>query len=245
MTILCYHAVEPDWASPLAITPAGFAAQMRWLVRHRRIVPLDAAVSTLGGSGLLPRGTTAITFDDGFAGVFRHALPILSSLGVAATVFLVAGTLDEPPQPVDWTNSQPPPTIRTVTRDEILEMQDAGVTFGSHGFTHRDLTSLGGDGCLRDLRESRSLLEDVLRRPVTLLAYPFGRHDGMVRRAAKRAGFSHAFGLPAVSEPTGRYSIPRVGIYAGNGRVALRIKVSGGWLPLRTSKVYPLLRRLS
>src|SRR5436309_13449222 len=84
MTILCYHAVEPDWDTPLAITPADFAAHMTWLARHRRVVPLDAALSSVGASGLLPRGTTAITFDDGFAGVYRYALPILSSLGVAA-----------------------------------------------------------------------------------------------------------------------------------------------------------------
>src|SRR5436309_11207355 len=127
MTILCYHAVEPDWDTPLAITPADFAAHMTWLARHRRVVPLDAALSSVGASGLLPRGTTAITFDDGFAGVYRYALPILSSLGVAATMFLVAGTLDNPPRPADWTSSPPPPSIRTLTRDEILEMQDAGV----------------------------------------------------------------------------------------------------------------------
>ena len=36
------------------------------------------------------RRVAAITFDDGYAGVFEHAWPLLNALGIPATVFLVA-----------------------------------------------------------------------------------------------------------------------------------------------------------
>jgi peptidoglycan/xylan/chitin deacetylase (PgdA/CDA1 family) len=245
MTILCYHAVQPDWASPLAIEPAAFAEHVEWLVAHRRVLPLAVAVSRLDRSGLLPRGTTALTFDDGFAGVYRHALPTLASHGVPATVFLVAGTIGDPPQAADWIDAPPPEPVQTLTRDQVLEMQDSGFTFGSHGYSHQDLTGLSEEECLRELRDSRALLEDVIHRPVTFLAYPRGRHDGQVRRVAERAGYTHAFGLPETGEPAGRYSIPRVGIYPGNGPAALRIKLSRWYLPVRSSRMYPVLRRLS
>src|SRR5213080_1745037 len=41
--ILCYHDVDADWDSPLAVTPDAFAAQMAWLAAHRKVLPLDEA----------------------------------------------------------------------------------------------------------------------------------------------------------------------------------------------------------
>ncbi len=61
MTILCYHSVEPDWRSPLAVHPADFDRHCSWLVRHRQVVSLGAAVQRLDASGRLPRGTVALT----------------------------------------------------------------------------------------------------------------------------------------------------------------------------------------
>jgi peptidoglycan/xylan/chitin deacetylase (PgdA/CDA1 family) len=121
-------------------------------------------------------------------------------------------------------------------------MQEEGVTFGSHSYSHHDLTTLGEKECERDLRESRELLEDLLGRPVAFLAYPFGHHDRKVRRAAERAGFSHAFSLPEGREPTGRYAVPRVVVVPGNGAISLRIKASTWYLDVRAHPVFPVLR---
>jgi len=90
-------------------------------------------------------------------------------------------------------------------------MQDAGVDFQSHSWAHRDLIDLSFDECVRDLRDSREFLSDVLGRPVTLLAYPRGLHDADVRRAAEVAGYTHAFALPETAEEPGDFAVPRVG----------------------------------
>src|SRR5713101_446211 len=103
-------------------------------------------------------------------------------------------------------------------------MQAAGVRFGSHSYAHQDLTTLDEETCVTDLKASRDLLEDLLQRPVALLAYPGGRHDAKVRRAAERAGFSHAFSLPVRPEPLSPFAVPRVGIWPGNGAFALRLR---------------------
>ena len=50
MTILCYHSVEPDWESPLAVTPEAFAAQATWLSRSRQVLPVRNALSPAGCS---------------------------------------------------------------------------------------------------------------------------------------------------------------------------------------------------
>jgi peptidoglycan/xylan/chitin deacetylase (PgdA/CDA1 family) len=242
MPVLCYHAIDPAWRSPLAIAPDVFARQCAWISRHRRVVSLGEVVDAMNGTGRLPHGVVALTFDDGFETVHEHAMPILRRYGLAATVFLVAGTLGSDRRAVDWVDDPPPQPLESLSRSQVLEMREAGFTFGSHSFAHDDLTTLGDDECERDLLTSRELLEDVLGHSVRWLAYPRGRHDERVRRAASRAGFSHAFTLPQGPEPVALHAVPRVGIWPKDGINALRAKTSDWYLRLRTSRACPLAR---
>jgi len=243
MTILCYHSVEPGWASPLAVTPEAFAAHCAWLER-RGVVELAEVAGRLDRSERPSGNLVALTFDDGFAALFDHAFPLLKRHRLPATVFLVAETLTPEGREVDWVDTPPPYPMRTLTLDQVLEMQEAGVRFGSHSFSHHDLTTLSDPACQDDLRRSRELLEDLLKQPVPFLAYPRGRHDPKVREAARRAGFTHAFTLPEAPEPAGPFAIARAGIYPGNGRSGLRVKSSPWYLAVRTSRVFPALRKV-
>ena len=215
MTVLCYHAVNPGWTSPISMHPEAFAAQAEWLAAHRAVLPLGDAVGHLDRRGRLPRRAVALTFDDGFASVHEHA----------------------------WIDTPPPYETRTLTLDQVLEMQQDGVEFQSHSATHADLTRLSHSECLADLRDSREELETMLGRPVRLLAYPRGRHAPHVRDAAQRAGYTHAFALPEGPEPVGPYSLPRVGLYRGNGLRDLRVKLAPGYLAVRTGRPYWAARR--
>lgn len=243
MTILCYHGVDPHWTSPLAITPEAFDAQCAWLAAHRTVLNLETAVERLDRSGRLPRGSTAITFDDGFRNVVEHALPALRRHGLPATVFVVAETLTAEGRQVDWVDTPPPGApLETLTLDEILELQENGVTIGSHSYSHRILTTLGPEECEADLRRSRELLEDLLRRPVPFVAYPRGYHDETVRSAAARAGFRNGFSLPESPEARGPFAVPRVGIYPGNDNRSVGLKTQRWYLPARTGRLYPWVR---
>lgn len=65
-----------------------FHAQMEWLARHYDVIPLAELVARmLVGRPL--RGLVALTFDDGYDGVFDAAVPILRSLELPATLFIV------------------------------------------------------------------------------------------------------------------------------------------------------------
>jgi peptidoglycan/xylan/chitin deacetylase (PgdA/CDA1 family) len=100
--ILMYHRVcpvtqaRPWFARGTAVTPEAFQRQMQWLVRHFEVVPLRTLLAHGGGSssgGMHPRAS--ITFDDGYADTFTHALPVCQALGIVGTVFPVAGHLAE------------------------------------------------------------------------------------------------------------------------------------------------------
>ncbi len=245
MSVLCYHSVEPGWRSALAVPPAAFAAHCAWLAANRRPVHLKEAVARTDRRGRPRDGRVALTFDDGFAGLHEHAFPVLARYRLPATMFLVAKTLMADAPVVDWLDGTPPPPrpLRTLTLDQVLEMQDAGIGFGSHSLAHRDLTTLDEGECERDLRDSRELLEDLLRRPIRFLAYPWGRHDERVRRAAARAGFVVAFTLPESREAVGPFALPRVGVYPGNGRLTLWAKSSAWYMRVGTTPAFRMLSR--
>jgi peptidoglycan/xylan/chitin deacetylase (PgdA/CDA1 family) len=242
MSILCYHTVDDEFRSRLSLTPAQFDEHCRWLAADRDVVPLDTAVSLLDARGRLPRGTVALTFDDGLEGVYRHVYPTLIRHGLPATVFMVTGTLTGDHPHVDWIDGTPPGVLRTVSADQMQEMARDGIDFGSHSSRHLDLPSLEGAACEEDLRRSRVVMEELLGTPVGTLAYPRGRHSAEVRRAARRAGFQHAFSLPEGREPVTDLALPRAGVYAHNHLPTVRIKAARNYLPVRMGPAYPLVR---
>jgi len=94
LVILTYHRVL-DVPDPMVSEPdvSAFRAQLTYLARHMRILPLREALALMA-SRSLPAGAVSITFDDGYANNFSCALPVLESLGVPATVFVATGYLD-------------------------------------------------------------------------------------------------------------------------------------------------------
>ena len=242
MTILCYHAVDPSWESPLALRPEEFAAQCIWLARHRTVVPLEVAIARMTPQGRLPRGMVALTFDDGLQQLSDHVFPVLERHRLPATVFLVAATLTADGQAVDWVDSPPVWPLKTLGVDHVLEARDQGFAFASHSWSHRTLPDLTQQECRQDLTDSRELLEDLLRQPVRYLAYPRGQHDAMVRAAARRAGYTNGLALPEGPEEPGPYAVPRAGVFPGNGTAVLRAKTSRHYQVLRQSRAYPWVR---
>lgn len=242
MSILAYHAVDPGWLSRLSVPPASFAHHLEWLARHRVLLPLEVALTRVRRTGSLPGRMTAITFDDGFASVYEHAYPVLRRLRMPATVFVVGRTL-EGIVGVDWVDDATA-SLPTLSREQILEMREGGITFGSHGYSHADLTGLEDVELERELRDSRLALEDLLREPVTTIAYPRARSDERVRRIARRCGYRYGLAVSLPRQSGGPMEVGRAGIYANDGALALRIKSSSWYLPVRTTRAYPPLGRL-
>jgi len=66
---------------------------------------------------------------------------------------------------------------RMLNWNQIREMQSAGISFGSHTVSHPVLSRLSPQDLLRELRDSRHVLENELQRPVLDFSYPFGTQD--------------------------------------------------------------------
>jgi peptidoglycan/xylan/chitin deacetylase (PgdA/CDA1 family) len=69
-----------------------FRAQMRWVARRYRVLPLGEALERLR-AGTLPARSCALTFDDGLRNVRTVAGPVLAERRLPATVFLATSTV--------------------------------------------------------------------------------------------------------------------------------------------------------
>jgi peptidoglycan/xylan/chitin deacetylase (PgdA/CDA1 family) len=101
---------------------------------------------------------------------------------------------------------------------EAIEMNEAGITFGSHGVSHELLTMISSEQQEWELRESRSVIEDKLGKRVDALAYPNGNNDDIVKRLAQQAGYRCAMAVTSshVTLQTDRYTLGRVNVHQGN-----------------------------
>lgn len=120
----------------------------------------------------------AIMFDDGNASDVHKALPALLERGLHATFFVVAGRLGAP---------------HFLGEDDVRLLAEHGMTIGTHGMRHRSWRNLDDRDLQEELVEARRRLEDVVGRPVTSAACPFGGYDRRVLGALRRHGYERVF----------------------------------------------------
>ncbi len=224
--ILCYHGISPSWSSPLSVTPDDLAGQVRYLMR-RGYEPctLEAALEKPR-----PARAFAVTFDDAYESVRKHALPVLNRLGVVASLFVPIDIVDRQGLmteiiniPAAWVGEED--DMRAMSWDGVRQLAAAGWEIGSHTCSHPELTKVASGAVRSELQRSKDVCEERLQRPCESFAYPFGSYDGEVLEAVEKAGYSRAVTLEQhVLEPLhgrGLRDLPRDGIYPTTGRVKL------------------------
>jgi peptidoglycan/xylan/chitin deacetylase (PgdA/CDA1 family) len=177
---LCYHSIHP--AKPFAtVSPQVFERHLAWLTEHCRVEPLGEE-----SLGLLSANTDAdtsrplvfLTFDDGYDDNFDYAFPALMKYGVRATFFLTTGLIERNSSTLSRflrERNCSPDMLKTLDWGQIREMRSAGMIFGAHTHTHRNLATLDDTAAVEELRLSKAILEDKLAEPIRLMAYPYGK----------------------------------------------------------------------
>jgi peptidoglycan/xylan/chitin deacetylase (PgdA/CDA1 family) len=99
--------------------------------------------------------------------------------------------------------------------EEIQEMSNWGIDFGSHGCSHAYMTRLSRDKIQTELVKSKSVIEEKLSKPVTFFCHPYGDTNDITQRAAKECGYVGAFGdvdFGLAGSIENLYDLTRVGI---------------------------------
>lgn len=229
LLVLCYHAISPDWAAPLAVTPQAFERQISALVRTR----WTAATFTDVVRTAPEAKTVVITFDDAFASVMRYAAPVLTRLGLTATVFAPSDYISRQaplawPGLDHWSDTPDAHELTPMSWDDLRELAGRGWEIGSHTRTHPMLTSMTDPELLEEIRGSRDECAEHLERPVTSLAYPYGDVDDRVAECAERVGYEGAAALSWPTSEPDRYRYPRTGVYKKDSWARFRLK-TGRW----------------
>jgi peptidoglycan/xylan/chitin deacetylase (PgdA/CDA1 family) len=103
---------------------------------------------------------------------------------------------------------------RTVSWDDIREMDAAGVRFGSHTHTHQILPNVPVETGRQEIRESKHALEAAIYKRCDIFAYPNGDSSPATRRILSEEGFRGAFTTEpgAWTSAADPLAIPRVNV---------------------------------
>jgi peptidoglycan/xylan/chitin deacetylase (PgdA/CDA1 family) len=213
--IVYYHEIAPEREKHV-VHPDDFAQQMQWLADAGfTVLALDALVELYAGRSAPPPRPVLVTFDDGRAGVLRHAADVLARHGFPSTLYAVT----------DWLDGVTPPDVERysgfVGWRDLARLREAGMTIGSHTCSHRTLKKLTPPDATREILDSKRRLEDALGEPVLHFSFPKGRSTRHARRVVRRAGYRTA--VATGERWNGRFApLDRLGRLRVDGRADLR-----------------------
>jgi len=190
--ILMYHSISREQGGqriPYFETntfPSVFEEHIRFLAANGyKTVGLESLVAD--DTEITGSKRVVITFDDGYVDFYRNAFPVLGEYGATASVFLPTGFISTPRKTfkdracLDW--------------NEIRELSQYGIGFGSHTHSHPELTTLSPAQMKEELRVSKEIIENKTGKPVLSFAYPYAFPDGkrdfieLLRGALTDAGY--------------------------------------------------------
>lgn len=143
------------------------------------------------------RPQVRLSFDDGNRSDLTVALPALSERGLTASFFALAGRLDDP---------------ASLSPSDLRELRGAGMTIGSHGWTHSPWRGLDENQARKELIDARTLLAEASDGVIEDAALPLGRYDRRLLTRLREADYRTVFTsdrLPARSSVwlQARYSV--------------------------------------
>ena len=235
--VLVYHGISPR--HPSCIDPALFREHIAYLSERCRIMSLDGILDACENDD---RPAIAITFDDAFANLLDHALPVLSERRTPAVIYVPTGYLGKNN---DWDHGSAQPLMRIMTAADVQNVHSRGFEIGSHSRSHVRLRGLNAITLQLEIGDSKKMLEDLLGEQIKTFAYPHGGRNDFDDRAAdavKEAGYRSAvttfFGRR--NDPSHRYEVRRIIIWPGDTTQELQRKIDGhyDWLTFKEIAVH-------
>ena len=234
--ILMYHSITAEDEAKVqpyyrtTTSPEVFDAQMHDLSEAGySTVGLTEAANQLRVPGADTRNTVVITFDDGYSDLRTQALPTLARYGFTATVFLPTEYIGETPKRFKGK--------LCLTWSEIRQLQESGITFGSHTVNHPQLYELSSADVNHELVQSKETIEQKLGCAVESFAYPYAfpendtgfkrRLREMLCQAGYKNGVCTTVGRP--SRGSDVFFLNRLPVNSCDDRLLFRAKLAGSY----------------
>lgn len=201
VVVLGYHRFEDRPKDMLAINPEVFREQMKTLKdRGIPVISMKNFLAWRKGEKAIPPKSVLITIDDGYTSGYQTAWPILKEFGYPFIMYPYTKYVEVGGKSLTW--------------DQLREMRDAGVEFGSHSASHDNMVrprTLKGcnyqEWLNNELFGSKQILESQLSAPITTFAFPYGIHNARIVDDALKHGYEAMFTVNPVpirfSSPAG------------------------------------------
>lgn len=179
--VICYHSInkDPSGKSSIIISKEKFRQQLQTIKDNGYTTLTMAQLNGyLFEDKPIPEKSVVITFDDGYRDNYTDAFPILKEFNMNATIFVISSYLDRE---------------LYLTTEEIEEMSDYGIDIESHTVSHVKLSTLSYENQLKELKNSKEIIEKITNKPVISIAYPEGKYNNTTKKAVIEAGYSMGF----------------------------------------------------
>lgn len=145
----------------------------------------------------------SLSFDDVPVSFYYNAFPLLKKYDIPFTLFVSCSLLDEE---------------LYITTEMLKEISNCDLcTIGSHGLNHVFFADYSKEEAIDDLKKSKSKLESIINKDVTLYAFPYGSlyACGYNNRRMVKKVYQYGFGTiaTAITKPLlfPVFYLPRVG----------------------------------
>lgn len=201
--VLMYHSVDFEKGNELRIPKEQFREQMTYLKDNGyTTLTLKELQDFLINNKVIPEKSVVITLDDGYVDNYTNAYPVLKELGLYATIFAITSNIDK--------------DKRSITSEQIKEMEKDGVYVESHTVNHDELEKLDYQQQLKTMKDSKDVLQKISGRKIDYIAYPYGKFNKETIKAAQEAGYTMAVTTNGAwsNKEDGIYTLDRVYISA-------------------------------
>jgi peptidoglycan/xylan/chitin deacetylase (PgdA/CDA1 family) len=196
---LSYHNVRAYSTQNPAyfISPERFEEQIKRLKErgYRTLLPNEVEAVFYEGKQISGK-SVLISFDDTRADHYLAAAPILEKYGYRGTFYIMTVSIGK---------------AGYMSREQIRELSDRGHAIGLHTWDHQDLRKLAADQWKIQIDKPKALLEEITKKEVTSLAYPFGLWNTEVIRQIRERELRSAYQLGGkLDSKDPVYSLPRI-----------------------------------
>ena len=226
VVVFCYHSVSHSgWR--FSVTPETFKQQINYLLTKYEPITVGDLYEYVLGKKVITKPSFVLSFDDGYADILS-VKEYLAEKRITPVAFI----LSRPDQP---NRAEMDNNLQLLSESQVQELRDAGWDIGSHSATHSDFYALTEQEQVREIIESKSILETGLSAEVPWFAYPKGSYTAEVLAKAREAGYKLAFSMDAgaIDQTIDPVLVPRVGIEVNHTFNDFKLASSGAIIAIR------------
>lgn len=206
--VILFHHVITDRPKLMGLPTAQFAAHIRFLKQHYKIVSLPEAIAQLQ-KGTVAVPTVALTFDDGYAENFLCLRAVAERERVPVSLFVCTQKVSEG-APFQHDLDKNEVGFSPLTWDQLRYLDQHEVLIGSHTRTHFDCGATELQNLNYEIIGSRDdLRRELGRQTIEYFAFPKGHPRNMSLPAIKIAEKAYDFVFSAYGGVN--YDLPESG----------------------------------